>query len=187
MATAGERRAAADVLAKAKARLGRVRLLLDGDLVDQHEQMSAELGKLNAESPEAKALAARVLDLESEMQKAEIEFVFQAMGRGRWLKMMADHPPTDEQAKQGAQFDTDTFPFVAMAECLVEPEVTVEALRTLNDEVLTEGQFGSLWASCLKANIGGGSRPESLAAHAIAANGGGKSKPRSNSGFPARS
>lgn len=167
MPTAGERRSAADVLAKAKAKTERVRLLLDGDLLDQHEQLSAEF-EADGENVE---LAERIVALEAEIRDAEVEFVFKGMGRGRWRALIAEHPPTDDQKAQGAEFNVDTFPFVAMAACLDEPRMTVDELKELNDRALTEVQFSHLWTGCLKAALGTGATvPSSEAARRHLAN-----------------
>lgn len=171
MVSAGERRSAADVLAKAKAKTERVRLLLDGDLLDQHEQLAAELAALGEGSDQMTELSERILALEEEMKAAEVEFVFKGIGRGRWRAMIADHPPTEEQRAQGAEFNIDTFPFVAMAACLDEPRMTIDELVELNDRALNEVQFSLLWAGCLKAALGtGAALPSSEAARRHLAN-----------------
>jgi len=178
MPTAGERRSAADVLAKAKAKTERVRLLLDGDLLDQHEQLTAE-SKADEGNVE---LADRLVALEAEMRDAEVEFVFKGMGRGRWRALAAEHPPSDEHKAQGDNFDSDVFPFEAMSRCLDEPRMTVEELKELHDRSLSELQYQKLWFGCLAANLGGSvTRPESRAAHATRANGRHKSAQLSES------
>lgn len=177
MPTAGERRSAADVLAKIKAKTERVSILLDPDLVDEHAALDRRLQ--SASDEQKHELAEQILELEQRIADEEVEFVFKGMGRTRWRKLLADYPPTDEQRARGAEFNTDTFPFEAMAECIVEPEMSADQLRQLND-MLSEVQFAQLWGACLSANIGSGvTRPESLAAHVILANGGGKSPLRS--------
>lgn len=177
MATAGERQAAAEVLAKAKARTARVALVLDGDLLAEHERLSAQLDKFHSDTDDAIELAGRIVALEEQIVEAEVEFVFRGLGRGRWRALLAEHPPTEDDKKQGLEFSADEFPFVAMAASLVEPVLTVDDLRALHDEALSETSFSELWTACLKANLGGGSsRPESQAARATLENAGGKSK-----------
>jgi hypothetical protein len=161
--TQGERKAAAEVLANAKAKTARVKLCLDGDLLDRLAEATAAFDA----SPTDRALAQAVVDLEDQVAATEVEFVFKGMGRGRWLKMHAEHPPTDEQKAHGADVDTDTFPFEAMAGSLVEPALTAEELRELNDGALDEVSFGALWGACLQANIGGRKRPPSEAARQL--------------------
>lgn len=167
MGTGGEKRAAAEVLAKAKAKTSRVSLVLDGDLIDQQEQLEEELSNLDESSDEAVAVAEQIVAVEAAMKAAEQEFVFKGMGRGRWRKMLADYPPTEDQAAQGAEFDVDEFPFYAMEASLVSPAMTVDQLKELNDESLDEVQFSLLWGACLRANLGGSNRPSSEAARRI--------------------
>lgn len=183
MQTAGERAAAADVLARAKARTARCELVLDGDLVAEHEQLSVQLESVAQDSPDALLLAEQINELELRMADVTVEVVFRGMGRGRWRKLMADHPaPDDVKALGFSEWDPHEFPFAAMAVCLVEPAWTAEQLRDLVDEVLSEAQFQEIWGACLLANIGSGvSRPESRAAHAIVANGRHRSEQPSDS------
>lgn len=171
---------AQDVFAKVKTKEERVRILLDPNLADLHAELSTALEA--AEDEEKRAIAEQILALEDEIAAAEVEFLVQGMGRARWRKLKADHPPTEE----GALYD-DEFQFVAMSECLVEPEMTVDELKRLN-ELVTEIQWIELWSAVQLVNIGSGSaHPESLAARATVASADGKSKPRSNSGLAAAS
>lgn len=169
MTTAGQRLAAADVIAKTKAKTSRVRIMLDGDLLDRHAVLSADLD--TAAEEDKQRIAEEIVDVEAEMADAEVEFVQRGMGRARWRALLAAHPPSDVQKAQGIEFDPDTFPTAAIADSLIEPVMTVEQVREL-EEHLDEVQFAELWGACLKANIGSGStRPESQAARVIAANG----------------
>lgn len=179
MATAGERAAAAEVLGKARARTSRVRLLLDGELSDQLDAVRSDFEAAAPESDEARATAERLVALEDEAEKEKTLFVFQ-VGRGRWRKLIADHPPSEEHKALGAEFDPVEFPFVAMAEFLIEPKLTVDDLRSLEEDVLDEVQFNVLWGTCLKAAVGSGARDPSLAARQLL-NACGSSKPASDS------
>lgn len=176
MATAGERVAAAEVLAKAKARTARVALVLDGELLAEHELLSGQLKAHAKDSPEAAAIAARILNIEDAMGESEVEFVFRGLGRGRWRALLAAFPPQPEDEKGGVDFDSQEFPFAAMAACLVEPALTVDDLKALHEEALSEMAFNQLWATCLQANVGSSSsRPESQVARGIA----GSERPKS--------
>lgn len=178
MTSAGERAAAAEVLAKAKARTSRVRLLLDGDLEDRIDDARAAFDAA-PDGDEKAALAARLVALEEEGAKAETEFVFQ-VSRGRWRKLIADHPPTDEQRSAGAMFNEESFVPAALSEFLVSPKLTVDDIEALNEDALDEAKFQTLWATLFKAAVGSGSRPPSEAARSLL-NTRGNSKPASNS------
>ena len=154
MGTGNQRLAAAEVIARAKTKTARARLQLDGDLLDRHAVLSEQMDA--ADDVDAKtAIAEQLVALEAEMADTEFEFRFKGRGRVRWQKVQADHPPTDEQAAKGADFDVDVFPYVIMAESLVEPVMTEAELRALCEQ-LDEVQFGTLWGACLKANLGSG-------------------------------
>lgn len=187
MATQGERQAAAEVLAKARAKTARVKLCLDGDLLDQHAQLSEQLAAAQAVDEQsnrpatAPKIAKQIVQLEQQIEAAEVEFVFRAVGRSRWRQLLADNPPTDEQKEQGAEFDVDTFPLLVMSESLVEPSFTVDELAHLIDEILSEADFAQIWGACLRCHLGGGSRPSSSAARAIAQSSRGRSKPQPES------
>lgn len=169
-------------MAKARAKTARVRLCLDGDLLDEHARLTADLeqarkaDEASNEPDRAPAIARQIVDLEERIAADEIEFVFRGMGRGRWRKLAADHPPTDEQRQAGADFDIETFPFEAMAGSLESPDLSADDLRQLHDEVLDEVQFSHLWGACLKANLGSAvTRPSSQAARDVLQNSRGKS------------
>lgn len=171
MGTGGEKRA------KAKAKTSRASLVLDGGLLDEYAELEDQLAGLDEGSPEALEVAEQIIAAEQALKAAEVEFVFQFNGRGRWNKMKADHPPSDEEAAAGAEFNLE-FPFHAMAACLVSPstieingdvvDLDVEGFERLNDELLDETQFTVLWAACARLYWGGRvTRPESQAARSI--------------------
>lgn len=142
-------------------------IVLNGALLSAHEALLADLEraaeKFGGDSAEAADVAERLIASEATLAAAEQEYVFQAMGRGRWRKMKADHPPQEHQA--GAHFDLDEFPIKAMAASIVTPALTEDEIRHLVDEVLDEARFQKLWLACLDANLGEAvNRPESAAA-----------------------
>jgi hypothetical protein len=185
MPSAGERQAAAEVMAKAKARIHRVSLVLDGDLLDEHERLTAALASL-PDGGNSEALEDALDQLDEQIREAEVTFVFRGIGRGRWRKLLADHPPTDEDKAIGSEFNSETFPFAAMAASIVEPSLSEADLLSLNEDALAEVDFQEIWLACLIANLGsaGSTRPESRAARASAANGRRNSPPLSGSEYP---
>lgn len=170
-----------DPFANAKKKPERVRLLLAGDMLDEHADLERQLA--DAADDARTLVAEQIVELEKRMVDAEIEFVFEPIGRGRWRKLIADHPPTDDEKAEGRIWNGDTFPIAAMLASMREPRVAPDEFQALYDDVLTEEQFSSLWLVCLTANGGVvASHPESQAARATLANAGGKSRPPSGSG-----
>lgn len=172
-------------VARARPKIGRVRLCLDGVLKDEHKRLVAELERARAadasanQEPTAPAVARRVVEAEAEMDDVSAEFVFEGKGRGGWRRMKADFPPTEQDVAHGADFDSDRFPFHAMAECLVTPtsieidgeDVVLDAAGFMAlEDVLDDVQFETLWFTCIQLHTGDkGSvnRPESAAARSV--------------------
>lgn len=152
-----------------------VRLCLDGELMDQIEQLDDSLTQaLEADAaenrhPEAPAIAARIVELTEQARAKEVLFSFRHMGRRPWRDLIAEHPPTDSDKANGGDFNTSTFPVAAMvASCIAPTGVTQELIQELADETLTDAQWNRLWATCHAANTGGADIPLSVAAYAIA-------------------
>jgi hypothetical protein len=150
-----------EVLAKATRYRKSVRICLRGDLLgriaDLEEAFAVARDRdlmLLPEVPTAPAIARELSAAIDEARDAEVRFVFQSLGRERWRELVAAHPPTPQDEKKGADFDTVTLPIAAMAACCVEPEAaTVESFEELAaDPNITEDQYNRLWAGCHAAN-----------------------------------
>lgn len=165
----------AQAIKAAKPLVKRERICMDGTLVDEFQQVLAEHERARQrdensnDAPEAPALLARLEELRDKIEAAQVEFVFQSMGRTAWRQLVTEHPPTKaQQDKQFADFNLDTFPVAAMAVCCVEPEgATVEGFEELA-KTLNQGQWDLLWATCHQANMGEGAVPNFVAASGTA-------------------
>jgi hypothetical protein len=174
--TSGEGAVSFDsVLAGAKPTVKRTRISMRGDLVDQLEQLEIALHRARIsdemENSPAKApgLAAQIVGLTTLAREAEVEFVFTAMGRRPWRDLIAAHPPTEEQAGKGADFNPETLPAAAMAACCISPTgATVEKFEALRDgDVIGDAQWNELWTVVHAVNTGGAQIPLSVAAFAL--------------------
>lgn len=73
-------------------------------------------------------LEEEVEGVRSQLRDTSIKFVLESIGRKRYDKMMAEHPPTKEQMDQAEKegesitFNPETFPFELIDACTVEPE-----------------------------------------------------------------
>ena len=169
-----------DLLAEVTPRIISVRVLLRQELLDQHAEMDAELeaavqrdrsaGERSIdEEPEATAIAARILELQGEIENAKREFVFKRIGKRAYSDLLAAHPPTAEQRRTSPKLDhnPETFPGALVAASCQSPKMTLDQVRKF-EEVLDWGQFNQLYQAALDANLGGGDSPKSMLAGGIA-------------------
>lgn len=149
--------------------VGKARVLLD-----EHEAADKALGqaleddaRLNRE-PQAPALAVQVAQLEQRVEDAKTAFRFVSIGRKKWADLVASHPPSKDvlKADPRAEVDPETFPVEAIAASLVEPLMTVEQVRRL-EQSCDDAQWNVLWGACLAANVGGLESPKSVLAGSI--------------------
>lgn len=167
----------ADLRAAFGRRREEARVLLDQSLLAEHTRLDAELqkaidedAKLNR-NPEAPVIAERIRELEQRIDASKTVFVFEQIGRGAWLDLVAQHPPTDDERSQGLDHHPESFiPAALVASCRLvrTPDGNEGTLDLDNAEFLmaelTEAEFRKLWAACLKANLGEASDPKSAAA-----------------------
>lgn len=150
-----------------------MRLCLRGDLAREHARLHVELvehrKRVGADDDESRRLADAVTALEAEMLANTTEFVFEAVGKPAWRKLMADNPPTPEDLKRdpSSRYSPEHFAMAALSESMIEPTgATVESVRKLTAK-LTDTQFEILWMTCLSANEGVSGLGESRAASAV--------------------
>lgn len=169
-----------DVLTDITPKTKRVRVCLRGDLLQQLDDLDVELQQAVLEdrtqnrAPLAPQIADRIAAVRREAEAAEVEFVFQAVGRRAWSDLMVANPPTPEQqaevAERGGRYEwnPETFPMAAVAASCVEPTgMTVEKVEQLYAR-LNDGQWLRLWKEgCLGANVTGTDIPFSAAAYAV--------------------
>lgn len=163
-----------DLLAEAVPRSATARILLRQDLLEEHARLDAELqaavaAALDEVTSETRdTLATQLAELEAQIEAAQREFTFRALGRRAWADLMAKHPPTKDQLKANPRLDhnPETFPFAAIAASCVAPALTVDHVKAL-DERLNVSEFDKLWVTTLEANVGADDRPKSLLAGSI--------------------
>jgi hypothetical protein len=144
--------ALSDVLAHAKRPERRVPVCLRGDLIAEIEALNDELlnfrtGLNNqatlASKGDERKVAQRIQELQEEMRQATIEFRLQGLNRSEWAALVADHPPTQEQAREGYVYNIETLPADLIRRCLMDPTPTDEEWAQLLDNI-TSGQFEGL-------------------------------------------
>lgn len=99
-----------------------------------------------SDSPEDEAKVAEakaaVDKAEKQVEAATVVFRFRSVGRDAWRKIKEEHPPTEAQRAAvkkefgpdaEPEWNTDTFPAVAISATCVEPAMTVEQVQELFD------------------------------------------------------
>lgn len=163
-------------LAGASAVTRSTRLCLAGDVLGEIEALDAELWQAKIDDERfnrpalAPGIAERIVELHDLAHSAEVEFVFRSIGRKAWRDLVAEHAPTAEHRKAGADFNTETMPVAAMALSCIKPTgATLDGFKELADSAnVTDAQWHKLWATCHAANTGSADIPLSVAAFEIA-------------------
>lgn len=141
-----------------------VRILLDERLRNRHRELLAELEQAVAEYADnilkpqhVQDLGRKVNEAANAVHEAELEFRFRAMPGRKWLDLVAQHPLTAQQRKDGATggWNPDTFEPAALAASCVDPEMTVEQAAEMRSMLLFD-TYLTLWKTCLEVNGGDG-------------------------------
>lgn len=151
------------ILDKLRPRALGVPVCLAGDLAGEADRLRAELEQLPEEwQPQSMgdvdprlALLRDIEAVKQDMRDASVEFHFVSIGHTAYSNLLADHPPTAEQADQvGAAalpYDPATFLPALLAASCDDPVMTPdEALRLLGK--LNDGQAQALFNAALLVN-----------------------------------
>lgn len=152
---------------------------LNAAAADEAVQLERELRKLREEdgdiadrSEEIAELAARIRELEAAASESEMTFTFEGLGRGRYAKMIAQYPPTDQQKADldpDLVYDPERFPPALMAASCVEPAELAGDIEEWADihENRSPGIVTRLWRGCQQAHLGVADVPKSLLVSAV--------------------
>ncbi len=126
--------------------------LWPNDLLVEHQRLDREA---NAHpGPDRQAELAEALDaLEREADEAATVFTFRALSALGWADLIAKHPPTADQVKEGYDFHPETFPAAAVAASSLEPRLTAEQVERIRGTVQFS-EWQKLWGATLEANLG---------------------------------
>lgn len=81
---------------------------------------------------------------------------FQALGAQEYDDLIAKHPPTAKQKKDGATWNPDTFAPALVAHCSVEPKIDGEtALQIWESESWSRGELMDLFMQVVQMNAEG--------------------------------
>lgn len=151
------------------------RLCLNGEIVAELERLGDELLESQRGAKGGDSLSdpvpdirRRIEELSERAKEFEVEYVFQAIGRPAWRKLISECPPNKEQKAAGGDVNGDRFRPAAMAaSCISHEDATPEAFLELEAK-LTDGQWDRLWFACRAANMGTGDLPNFDAAFGTA-------------------
>lgn len=172
------RKKPADRLKKRKKPEITLRICLDDDLVQEVEDLEAELELAKFNKADTAEIESRLEDATARRDAETEVLTLRSIGRIAFRDLKREHPPTDEQvaewqkahatpdptdpkvmipATSVPEFDTDTFPPALIAACLVPPW-TPEEVEDLTED-WNDSEFMQLWASamavCNVSRIGG--------------------------------
>lgn len=156
-----------------------VRLTLDTRGVRELEDLEAALADADAadqienRAPLAPGIAEQIVTKREQLLAAEVEFVFQDIGRKAFTDMVRAHPATKEQQDlladggQRLEWNPDTFPPALLAASCVSPADTSQAWWDRKYEEWSVGQLNRLWRACLQAQQGVMEIPKARRAYSI--------------------
>lgn len=153
------------------------------DVVAELEQLERDLAaareadERSNREPTAAAVAKKIQRLEKEAEDYQVRFIFEAMPRSAYTRLLAEHPPTAEQIKKAEEAktqalwnDTTYAPAFLAASCIEPAELhgNVAEWAEICDD-WSVGQFMKLWRACNTANAGVAELPKSVAASVVLA------------------
>lgn len=120
------------------------------DAVEKAEQGAKRARLLAEATPESTVLASRAEQAEDHHRAAEaklatasITLTFRALPRPALEELIGEHPPSEEQAKDGAGFNSDTFPPVLVSAASVDGMTVEEAGELLGS--WSSADANALW------------------------------------------
>lgn len=164
-----------ELIATAVPRTKTVQVCGRGDLASEHESLVSELQALMLNpdrglggDPEVRRVAQAISDLEDKMAAETVSVTVKALSRNAWSDLVAAHPPSREQARDGEQINPKSFPIAALAACSQDPEITLERAQVLAER-LPIGEWQKLWSAVATLNMVQTTVPKLKAATALLA------------------
>lgn len=161
-----------EIRALKKRKRKSVDIVMDGTLASRIEQLRQDITAQRMEDrrhnapDKAPKMEEELRELLEEAQESTVTFWFESIGRHRFDKLIADNPPTKEQAKEQMGFNLETFPPKLVAHCSVDPKITVkeaEEMFTDPDSDWNSGELERLFACAMEVNSQAGDLPLSKA------------------------
>lgn len=116
------------------------------------------LDKLKKKTPVRREVEVVVTGDDGETES--VTLVFQSIGSAAYDKLVAKYPPSQAQKNQGLQYNIDRFAPALVAECCVDPEMSLEdALEIWESDTWNRGELNLLFMAAIEVNTRGHNLP----------------------------
>ena len=134
-----------------------VEVCVRGDLAEKVRQLHEELAAamlydLEHNEPDtAPEVRDRIDEAKAEADTATVTFKVQGIPSSEWRRLVAEHPPADDDL-DGWRWNLETFPPAALAAACLDPVMNeVQADRLAG--ALSDAQWQKLWNAVLAVNL----------------------------------
>ena len=133
-----------------------------GDLLGELSRLEDELRRLREAQDDGDTslsdgriieTAERITELRQQVRESSREFRVVSIGDRAWSDLIAKHPPSESDKKDGVPWNVETFYQEAFAQSIAEPKLTVAEAEKLI-EVLSASQVRNLVTAVLDVNGG---------------------------------
>jgi hypothetical protein len=156
----------AQIKKKKKAVTKTVAIQVDGEIANQIAALrslhsAARDADRHSNTPEtAPKIQKQIDNLVEESQDTLVVFTFKSVGRLNYDELVAQHPPTTEAKKEGADFNADTFPPALISAACTDPEIPIEdAIEMFDDPDWNNAELRALFFGALEVNTETGEIP----------------------------
>ena len=145
-----------EIRKRRKAPTRSVSICIDPDLVARRDQLKARLERqrLVDERTNARDLAPAIQreleEVDEAIREATVTFTFRALPRAEWRRLVEAHPPSEEDAEDGLDFDPDSIVAPLLAAAAVDPEMDLSDAEAIMDE-WSEGEVTALFTAAFLA------------------------------------
>lgn len=150
----------ADIKASARLPQKTVPICVRGDLQAEYEDLERQLKQAEAAAyrtlagatEEAATIKELMAGLREQMRENTHVFTLQALPKKKWSDLIAQHKPRDEDRANRQDYNAETFPLAAVQACCVSPVMSLAEVTELCDQILTQGQWDSLFLAVFLLN-----------------------------------
>jgi len=140
-----------------------VPILLDTSLLDEYGRVEQELVRAETRdrmraktadmsvADEAPGLRKQLEELTEKIAAQTAIFRFQALPRAEWTQLVADHPPSEVDLKEGWPIDLETIGPPLLAACAIDPVLTLEQAEEIWSSY-SAGETTALFLGAWSAN-----------------------------------